>query len=451
MRPQFSSARFIRVLVSRPSRRSGLALLLSVLAGMLAAAFPAAAARAQAAGEGDGDGAVRVFLDCDGCDFTYVRRAVPFVDYVRNRDDADVHVLVTDQRTGGGGETFTLAFLGRGRFEGLDQRLRFATGPDATDETERRGFAGVLRRGLVPYVAQTPAGAHLRVVYEPPGGGEAAAEAAPPVDPWNAWVFDVGLGGSFSKEEQQSRYSLDASASADRITEAWRLESEVDVDYDERNFERSVEENGETTVQTITSTAESYEFDVRAVRALGRHWSAGVFAEAFSSTRVNTRLAVSLQPAVEVSVFPYRVAERKELTAAYYVGLEARDYREETVYEKTSEVLAAQRLQLRLNVTQPWGEAYASLSASNYFHDVAFNRLVGYVYASVRVYRGLSVYGEFEAERIRDQLFLPRGDASLEDLLLERRQLATNYELSGSVGISYTFGSIYNNVVNTRL
>ncbi len=45
----------------------------------------------------------RVFLDCGACDFNYLRQEIQFVDYVRDRTDADVHVLATTQRTGGRG------------------------------------------------------------------------------------------------------------------------------------------------------------------------------------------------------------------------------------------------------------------------------------------------------------------------------------------------------------
>ena len=53
--------------------------------------------------------------------------------------------------------------------------------------------------------------------------------------------------------------------------------------------------------------------------------------------------------------------------------------------------------------------------------------------------------------RLNDQFDLVRGDASLEQILLRRRNLATDYEFDMDVGLNFTFGSIYNNVVNTRL
>jgi len=51
---------------------------------------------------------------------------------------------------------------------------------------------------------------------------------------------------------------------------------------------------------------------------------------------------------------------------------------------------------------------------------------------------------------IHDQLSLPAGGATQEEILLHRQELETAYSYWGSMGISYTFGSIYNNIVNPR-
>lgn len=50
----------------------------------------------------------------------------------------------------------------------------------------------------------------------------------------------------------------------------------------------------------------------------------------------------------------------------------------------------------------------------------------------------------------RDQIYLARGKLSDENTLLRRRQLASKYSYHGGVGLSYTFGSIFNNVVMPR-
>lgn len=398
------------------------------------------------------DTAVRVFLDCSRCDFSYIRRQIPFVNYVRDRQQAEVHVLVTNRPTGGGGREFVLNLIGLGPFEGQDAVLTYASPSYNTSDDERRGLTRILKIGLLPYVARTPLSALIAVSYREEEAAALKSQSEPVDDPWDSWVFDVGLGGSFSAEEQQSRYSVGSDVSADRVTEMWRIRTEAEFDYDERNLKRTFKDDeGEPYDSTITSTSQERELSASAVRSLSRHWSAGLFTSATHNTRVNRDLGLRLAPAIEYSIFPYSEADRQELTLAYYAGIYAVDYIEATVFQKTSETLLYQSLQLRLNITQPWGGAFVSLRGSNYFHDLTKNRLDLYGTVSVRLFKGLSARLRISAERIRDQLFLPRGDADLIDVLLQRQQLATGYQLSGSVGLSYTFGSIFNNVVNTRL
>ena len=81
--------------------------------------------------------ALRVFLDCDrDCDFDYLRREITFVNYVRDRRDAEVHVLVTQRETGSGGREFTLDFIGLEEFEGDEHVLVFASS-EPTPRTSR--------------------------------------------------------------------------------------------------------------------------------------------------------------------------------------------------------------------------------------------------------------------------------------------------------------------------
>ena len=60
----------------------------------------------------------------------------------------------------------------------------------------------------------------------------------------------------------------------------------------------------------------------------------------------------------------------------------------------------------------------------------------------------LNLYGSFR--QIRDQIALSKGGTSQAQVLTRQREIATNYSYYASVGIGYTFGSIYNNVVNSR-
>jgi hypothetical protein len=51
---------------------------------------------------------------------------------------------------------------------------------------------------------------------------------------------------------------------------------------------------------------------------------------------------------------------------------------------------------------------------------------------------------------IRDQLYLPGGDYTEAEILLRQRAVATSFSYFTSFGVSYRFGSIFNNVVNPR-
>src|SRR5205823_14839731 len=100
---------------------------------------------------------LRVFLDCNRCDDNYVKKEVTFIDYVRNREDADVHVLVTTQETGGGGNEWTLKFIGLGpKNQGADQTLTYNSTATATGAEIRAGFVEVSKLGLVRYAVNTP-------------------------------------------------------------------------------------------------------------------------------------------------------------------------------------------------------------------------------------------------------------------------------------------------------
>ncbi|MDE2875175.1 MAG: hypothetical protein OXU69_13105 [Gemmatimonadota bacterium] len=65
--------------------------------------------------------------------------------------------------------------------------------------------------------------------------------------------------------------------------------------------------------------------------------------------------------------------------------------------------------------------------------------------------RGLNLDLEGGVARVKDQIYVSREDISDEDILLERRQLGTDFEYELELGFSFTFGSVLNNIVNPRM
>ncbi len=385
------------------------------------------------------DVAPRVFLDCDACDHLYTRRELTFVNWVREPELAQVHIFVTIQRTGSGGIAYSLLISGQHEFEGVNNSLTFTSPQGSTVDERRSKMIEILRMSLVPYLARTPLADRLKVSFE----GKTRVHTEPEDDPWNSWVFDIDGSGSFNKEESKRFASFSTELSADRVTEELKIRTRVYGDYRERRFEQDDE--------PIVSTSHEGGFNGSLVFSLDDHWSAGFFNSVQTNTYRNYDLSVRVGPSVEYNVFPYSESSRKEFVFAYNVGLTYRDYIKETIYEKTQETLFNHSLDANMRIQQPWGYVFAGLSGANYFHDLSKNRVEFYSNVSFRLVKGFSLRFSGAFEVIHDQLYLAKGDATLEELLLQQRQLATTYEVRGSVGLSYSFGSIYNNVVNTRL
>ena len=114
------------------------------------------------------------------------------------------------------------------------------------------------------------------------------------------------------------------------------------------------------------------------------------------------------------------------------------------------ETLPTESVVASLALSQPWGEANLQMEAANNFRDMSKYHIELYGNSSFRIVRGLSFYVNGNASKVKDQLYLQRGEATDQEILVRQRQLATSYRYGVSMGLSYTFGSIFNNVVNSR-
>jgi hypothetical protein len=379
-----------------------------------------------------------VYVDCRRCDHNYIRQEIPFVNHVRDPLVAQVYVLVSDQQTGGG-RMFTLEFEGRGPFGDLHNTLQYAAPGTQTSAEERAGLTDMLKLGLVQYAARTTLASRLRLQFE----GETETAALPLHDPWRNWTFEVYAGGNFNRETRQSAWNSRYGVRSDRVTDEWKLRVRAFFNHNSRVILR--ENNPDIRTEQIRHGLTSY-----VIRSLGPHFGAGLFGEYNTSTIDNLAHGATLNPAIEYSIFPYAEATRRQITLTYRLGLEFADYLEETIFEQTAETLAMHALDAALRYQQRWGSISSSITASSYLHDIQYHRLRFDGSVALRIAGGLSMTAGASYQRINDQLALPRGDASLEDILLDRRRLATSFRATGNMGLSYTFGSIFSNVVNPR-
>ncbi|UCC85204.1 MAG: hypothetical protein JSW46_09935 [Gemmatimonadota bacterium] len=399
-----------------------------------------------AAQEPEADSAVQalsVFLDCNGrnCDFDHFRREITWVNWVRDRRDSDVHLLVTTQRTGGGGQHYTLDYLGQGVYAGLEKSLSYISDPDDTDAEVRDGLTQTIALGLVQFVETTALAPRLRVVYQAP---EVAVVQREEQDPWNLWVFRLSFDGSLEGEELDNRYSISGGASADRVAEDLKVNFDLHGRYSRREID--FEEEGIEVYEDW-----DYSANLLTVWSLSDHWSAGGTAGANASTRVNRDLALTAGPAIEYNIFPYHESTRRQLTFRYAIEAAAFWYMERTVEGKWSEVLPRHSLVIGAAVQQPWGEINGSLRGTQYLHDLETHSITAFAELEYRLFRGFNFDIDVQVSRVKDQFYLSAAGIDPEDVYLRRRARETNFRYELGIGFSYRFGSKFANVVNPRM
>lgn len=385
---------------------------------------------------------LRVFLDCGRCYETYIRDEVKFVNFVRDREDAQVHLLITRAGTGAGIE-YTLRLIGKGGFDGRGQTLSYVSFNSDTDDEERKGLLRYTRTILFPYVTKTKVVDEIEITYKPTGTSNDVKRA----DPWNSWLFEINGRTSMDGEESRKSFYFNGGVSANRTTERMKTNLRYDHDFNKRTF--TIEDSNGVEEESIYITR-SHRFSADQVFSITDHWSAGVFTEVRNSTRNNYDLTVMGSAGLEYNVFPYNEYAEREISFVYLVGTEFRDYSETTIFLKDRETLLEQQLRARIDFTKPWGGISGRANYRTFLHDLQKNRFYLNMNLNFRVFRGLELSLSGRYSIINNQLNIPASDVSNAEQLLNLREQFTSYSYGAFIGLEYTFGSIFNQVVNPR-
>ncbi|MEX1256869.1 MAG: hypothetical protein WEG36_04540 [Gemmatimonadota bacterium] len=391
--------------------------------------------------------ALRVFLDCNTfpCDSDFFRTEIGFVNWVRDRTLAQVHLIITSNQTGGGGNVYALEFIGLQELDGDNDTLPLTSLSTDTEEEILSALTSVIAAGLARYSAAIgqPAAYTIEPADDFDLGIDELVSGNQVNDPWNFWVFEIGADGELQGEDTEREHELSGSFEATRTTAVWRFEFEAEgsMSRDERELQ-----NGNLIVDERTN----WSTDFLLVRALADHWSLGLIGGAGASTRLNQDFGADVAAAVEYSFFPYVDAPRQSLTARYDLRLQHYLWEEETVFFETEETRPQHQLTLQLFQRQPWGSSRVSVDGSQFLHDLGLWSVSLSGDLEFRIFRGLNLEVGGNVNFIEDQIFLSREGLSDEDILLGRFERPTGKSYELFVGISYEFGSIFNNVVNNR-
>jgi hypothetical protein len=383
---------------------------------------------------------LKVYFEGIRLDMDYLRRNMRFVDFVNDPAVADVHVIIARRVSGSGGQVYSLMYNNLTMENLSDYTISCTTLASDTYEESRKKITDALALGLMPFVNQTKASEKLVIRFN--GNGEEAPTQVNE-DPWHSWTFRGDVYGDVNLEESRKNYDYSFNFRADKVTEDWRYRNFARRSVRTRKYISDGEEYRSDNTSTNASSS--------VVKSLSSRWSTGVFGSYYNSNYSNTVYSISFKPAIEYNIFPWDISDRKVFTIAYYIGPEWKKYYEETIFDKTRESLWEQSLRLDLQIVQTWGEIEAGLDATNYMHDWSKHRITFDTDLSVRIVRGLSLRMGVRVENVHDQIYLAKGDVSLEDVLLNKVQLPSSFEIGENVGVRVQFGSIYNNIVNNRL
>jgi len=395
-----------------------------------------------AAAQGDATERLRVYLDCNQCDQLHIRTELNFVNYVRDLSQADVHVFVTRSNTVLAGSQYEFSFIGREALDGSEINLVRVVSPDASAEEIRTMVNDAIRLGLAPFVGSESNPDVVTITYL--SRGDIEAEEVFRKDPWRHWVFNL-YGGDFELDLESNRTVFDSRWGffADHRSEKWKARIRPYFNYDLVRIQR----DGKPTVRSSISR---HGLDSYLIRSLGSHWSAGLFLDYVTRNDRNLKHLITFFPGVEYSLFPYEVATRRAITVVYQIGVHYVDYFETTIFGELQQWLPRHEIDATVAIRRPWGDIFSGLEGSQYLHDLSKQRAEFFASVSVRLFEGFSLQFQSSFEMIRDQLSLPSGELRIEEILLQQRELATDYTVSTSVAFVYTFGSKFANVVNTR-
>lgn len=366
----------------------------------------------------------------------YIKKEITFINYVRDLKAADLYIISTYQSTGSGGSAYTYFLVGQNKFAGMTDTVVVNTLPDDTEEIIRIKQVKALKMALMRYIMKTPLAQYIDIHFTMPVKESIAN------DKWKNWVFSTNFYTYLDLESSIKETYINGSMTANHVIEKNKFEFAYSYGWDNIDFNYSGTK--------INSYSRRQYLNILFVKSINPHWSGGLFVTGLSSVYNNYDLQFSANPAIEYDIYPYDQANRRQLRLLYQIGYQLNNYHDSTIYFKTSEILPHHSFTAAYKVIEKWGSVSLSMIWSNYLHNWHYNNLSLYGSSSLRIAKGLSFSIGGQVSIVHDQLSLIKGGASYNEVLLRQKEIATSYMSYMYLQLTYTFGSIYNNVVNPR-
>ncbi len=380
---------------------------------------------------------LKVFVDCD-CNLDYIKTNCTCVDFVKNRTDADVHIMRTAQYNESGAPNVRLSFLGQKKYDHKTDSISYDLPKGVTELDSREKFLHYLMAGLMPFIAKS--GFLNEVTVEMKADSGQHIKQTLSKDPWHAWIIELNGNGNFNGSEAYGNSNLNANISA--VQETPKVKNILWMHTDLQR--QRVTSDGVSTIYPF----QNYEAGIFLSKRLKDHWAIGSEYNLANSLFSNFRLRSTYKPSFEISFFKYEDYNSKRLNFLFEPSISYNSYYDTTIYFKTEEWVLGQNLSLIGSSTQKWGSVNAGIFWRNLYTDFSKNSLSFMGSVSLKVANGINInfFGQYEF--VRNQINLRKENATLADILVKNRELRSAYNYMMGVGLSYTFGSKTNNVIN---
>ncbi|MFM9989248.1 hypothetical protein [Flavobacterium sp.] len=380
---------------------------------------------------------LRVYLDGATESENYIKVKLWYIDYVRDPKQSQVHIIINSQPTASGGLQYSVRFLGHEKFENKNDTLQYIAKVENSNRENRDELTNVITMGLMPYLASNGQQKHMAFDYT-----DKTKLVEQSVDKYKNWVYTATANTFLSGDKVSEVLSADGSFSAARITDKWKTRLTAGMSYGSNNYE--------TTTYNFTGKTVIKNLKGLIVKSLNDHWSLGLEPTFYASTYSNVKSQFAIAPGIEYDVFPYSQSVNDLFTFKYRLQPLYNSYIDKTVFDKTKEFLFNQIVDVTYTHIAPWGNISSTLTGSDYLNHTKAYRLDLVNQVNFRVAKGLFFNVTGNASLINNQLSLSSQSLTPEQIILKQRETLTNFSYSMQVGIRYTFGSIFNNIVNPR-
>lgn len=383
-----------------------------------------------------------VFVDCNNygsdCYSSYLRQEIGLATFVRDRLDADVHIIAKANWNNLGAQINTLFVIGQKKFSAISDTITYTIPANSTELEQRDIWTKHIKISLLPYLSKTQLVHALNLTMTP--SEETKKDSGTIKDPYHFWVFQFSTNGSINGNRVSKEVSAYGNANADRETNISKSNIYLSASEQYNRYD----DNG----KIYKYEYQDFGAGASHMKKLNEHVGAGLQADFKNSIFSNLKSRYTAGPVVELSYFPYKDFNSKRLVLQYSLDARYNTYYDTTIYLKTKEMLFAQEAAAIGSFTQKWGSINIGAFWRNLFTDFSKNSLSFNGAITARLVKGLNfaLWGNYSF--VHNQLNIRKGDISIDQLLAQNREILSAYNYNLGIGLSYRFGSKFNNAVN---